>query len=314
MDSTVSAVNRNAVSLRIGIHALCVPLFVFLSPWATAPATPIRAGAAPPGVLLPFSPASAPAASGPILDPGDDATCCDGVWVTEPTETLSTMVSRVVLSSGAIETDVDMFRALLGGPNNGAAPGQHATGRREINWDAVPTALTNVTNFPNRFFNSTSPRGLVYEAGTRGLEVSDRSFTDINPTYAAEFTPFSGQKIFSPLGNTEVDVRFFVAGTGVEAGVHGIGIVFLDVDVDGRSAFQVEAKDGSVLARIHAPVRSDARGASFAGIVFREPVISRVRIVSGNGILSPNEIDISQGGQHDLAVMDDFLYGEPTAN
>jgi hypothetical protein len=306
--------NRNAISPRIGISALCVPLFVSLPTWATALATPVRAVSVPPGVQLPFSPASALAAPGPSLDPGDGTTCCEGAWLTEPTGMLSSTTGKVVLSSGDIEAAVDDFRALLGDPNNGTAPGEHATGRREINWDAVPAAVTNVVNFPNRFFNVKSPRGLVYDPGTRGLEVSDRSFTDINPTYAAEFTPFSGQKIFSPLGNIEVDVRFFVAGTGVEAGVRGIGIVFLDVDLDGNSGLQVEAKDGSILARIHAPARSDARGASFAGIAFRDPVISRVRIVSGNGILSPNEIDISQGGQHDLVVMDDFLYGEPTAN
>jgi hypothetical protein len=38
-----------------------------------------------------------------------------------------------------------------------------------------------------------------------------------------------------------------------------------------------------------------------------------VKIVTGDGRLAPDELDISQGGQHDLVVMDDLLYGEPTA-
>jgi len=47
--------------------------------------------------------------------------------------------------------------------------------------------------------------------------------------------------------------------------------------------------------------------------VFPEPVIGRVRIVSGNGRLAPGKDDVSQGGERDLVVLDDFLYGEPTA-
>jgi hypothetical protein len=202
---------------------------------------------------------------------------------------------------------------MLGNPNNGAAPGPHALGRREINWDAVPAAVTNVIHFPNAFFNTNSPRGLVYDHVNRGLEVSDNRFTSLNPTYAAEFTPFSGTKLFSPLGNNESDIRFFVAGSTTEAAVHGFGVVFLDVDTAGSSGIELIGVDGTSLGRFSAPVRSDARGASFVGVVFRQALIARVKIVTGDGLLSPSELDVSQGGQHDLVVMDDLLYGEPTA-
>jgi hypothetical protein len=35
----------------------------------------------------------------------------------------------------SIEGEVDAFRAALGNPNNGNAPGPLASGHREINWD-----------------------------------------------------------------------------------------------------------------------------------------------------------------------------------
>ena len=227
----------------------------------------------------------------------------------------STHVSapRVIRSSGAIEADVELFRALLGGPDNGALPGQQPLGRREITWDGVPAAVTNVPNFPADFFNVDSPRGLVYEATGNGLEVSDQSFIDVNPAYAGEFIPFSGHKAFSPIGTIGTEVAFFVAGSDTKAAVCGVGVVFLDVDKLGSSGIQLLDENGLDLGTFNAPVRSDRRGASFVGVVFRNPVIAHVHIRTGDGELVSNEVDVSDGGHHDLVVMDNIIYGEPTA-
>jgi hypothetical protein len=230
-----------------------------------------------------------------------------------PAQAPTPPASLVVLSTGAIENDVNAFRALLGNPNNNAALGHQTTGHREINWDGVPAAVTNTIHFPPAFFNTNSTRGLVYDPVNRGLEVSDNAFANINPTYAAEFHSFSGLKTFAPLGDNESDLRFFVAGSTTPAGVRGFGVVFMDVDTAGSTGFELIGVDGSILGRFDAPVRSDARGASFLGVVYRTPLIGRVRIVTGDGRLGPDQLDISQGGAHDLVVMDDFIYGEPTA-
>jgi hypothetical protein len=223
------------------------------------------------------------------------------------------LAPRIIQSSGAIDADVELFRSLLGGPNNGATPGQQPSGRREINWDGVPAALTNVPNFPEDFFNTISPRGLVYPPTGHGLQVSDRSFSDINSAYSGEFIPFSGHKIFSSVLTVSTEVEFLVAGSDTKAAVRGVGVVFLDVDQAGSSGFQLLGEDGVDLGTYFAPIRSDRGGASFVGVVFRKPAIVHVHIRTGNGTLAPNQVDISQGGHNDLVVMDDILYGEPTA-
>src|SRR5262245_17301322 len=225
----------------------------------------------------------------------------------------SSETPTVVMSSGAIEADVAGFRTLLGDPNNGATPGQQPAGRREVNWDGVPAEVTNTDDFPNDFFNTTSPRGLFYNRTGHGLEVSDQGFTDVNPDFAGEFNTFSAPKLFAPSGGNVVDVRFRVAGSDEKAAVTGIGVVFCDVDKAGSTTMELLGEHGEKLGTFKAPVRSDERGLSFLGIKFESAKISRVRITTGNGPLESDEKDITDGGRHDLVVMDNFLFGEPTA-
>jgi len=284
--------NRTRIVPRVAIPALAVsPLLFSFASRSTAPAPAVQAD-----LRADVSP-----------QPSEALASYDDLASTG-------LAERILQSSGAIEADVDTFRALLGDPNNGGTPGPLDSGRREINWDGVPAAVTDVPNFTAAFFNVNSKRGLVYNDVSPGLEVSDASFTDINASYAAEFTPFSGQKLFSPIGSNLSDIQFFVPGTDTKAPVRGFGVVFSDVDVAGSTGIILIGEDGRSLGRILAPARSDARGSSFVGVVFRHAVISRVIVISGNGVLSPLEKDISQGGVHDLVVMDDFLYGEPGAS
>src|SRR5512145_3157281 len=48
----------------------------------------------------------------------------------------------------SIQGSVDAFRAALGEPNNGNAPGPLASGRREINWDGGGSDATAVVPTP----------------------------------------------------------------------------------------------------------------------------------------------------------------------
>lgn len=58
-------------------------------------------------------------------------------------------VAIVIKSSGDVQSKMDEFRTILGSPVN-TSTGQ-TTGRREINWDAVPDMYAN-QKLPSDFF------------------------------------------------------------------------------------------------------------------------------------------------------------------
>jgi hypothetical protein len=220
--------------------------------------------------------------------------------------------ATVVSASGAISAKVDEFRALLGQPNNAGTAGEQPAGRREISWDgAGANAFDNRNDFPGTFFNTNVKAGASLTTLGTGFRNDSTKFVDINPTYAAEFSAFSPSKIFSPIGSNVMDVQFQVAGQATPARVSGFGAVFSDVDVANRTTLEFFDVNGVSLGKISAPIRSDASGLSFAGAMFDNAVVARVRITLGTGALAATAKDISAGGQVDLVVVDDFIYGEP---
>src|SRR5438045_2074127 len=72
----------------------------------------------------------------------------------------------------AITPTRDAFRAAVGGGTVAGANGSFGGLRREINWDAVPDAKADPNFLPADFFNTTSPRGLVYSTPGTGFLVS----------------------------------------------------------------------------------------------------------------------------------------------
>ena len=219
--------------------------------------------------------------------------------------------SRVMKASGNIADSVGLFRTLLG-PSNGAAAGEQASGRREINWDgAGANQFDNQNNFPADFFNTNVKVGAVFTTDGTGFRNDSTSFAEVNPTYAAQFAFFSPNKIFAPVGSNVLDVSFQVAGQPTPAVSSGLGVVFSDVDVASATTIELFAQDGSSLGVFSAPVRSDATGLSFVGIIFEQPVVARARLTLGTGALAVGVNDITDGGTSDLVVVDNLLYGEP---
>jgi hypothetical protein len=49
------------------------------------------------------------------------------------------------------------------------------------------------------------------------------------------------------------------------------------------------------------------------GVVFDEAIVARAVITSGQTPLGAEEFDVSDGGNRDLVVFDDLLFGEPKA-
>ncbi len=217
---------------------------------------------------------------------------------------------QVVAGSGDVTGVVGQFRALLGDPLNGATPGTQPAGRREINWDGVPANLTDNDGFPGDFFNTRSPRGVVFTTLGPAFRVSDKNLADVDPSYAGQFSFFSPQKTFAVTGSTVMTAEFQVPGSTNPAVVRGFGVVFADVDRQGSATLEFFGPSGS-LGRFEAPVRSGDSPLSFLGVVYQDAVVTSVRIVSGRAPVGAGVKDISDGGAQDLVIMDDFLYSEP---
>lgn len=231
----------------------------------------------------------------------------------------------VRLAAGAdpasMQAAVDSFRADLGTLNPNVA-GSFPSGRREINWDGVPDAKSDPNLLPTDFFNTTSPRGVVFSTPGTGFQVSANAknptntpvrFGDINPAYPGLFQTFSPQRLFTALGSPVTDVRFFVPGSTTPASVRGFGAVFTDVVLPGSARLALFDPADRLLGRFIVPA-SGPGGLSFLGVAFDDRLsllrVARVRIISGNAALSPTTVN---NGATNVVAMDDFIYGEPQA-
>ena len=228
-----------------------------------------------------------------------------------------TIAAPIVFSSAganpaSIQTTVDAFRTALGQLNPNVA-GSFGSGRREINWDGVPAAMSAPNNLAANFFNVNSPRGVVFTTPGTGFQVSANAadgpvrFDNLNPGYSAQFQTFSAQKLFTSLGSNILDVNFFVAGSTIPATVSAFGSVFTDVDLVNSTSIEYFNENNVSLGTFFAPVANN--GLSFLGVAFNAGErISRVRITSGNLVIGASE----NGTTTDVVVMDDFIYAEPT--
>jgi hypothetical protein len=224
-------------------------------------------------------------------------------------------------NAAAIQAAVDQFRADLGGANNGVG-GSFTTGRREINWDAVPNTFSAPNLLPANFFNSNSPRGVVFTAvsdfnGQDRFAVSANAasgtavrFGNVNASYSAIFQTFSPERLFIANDTNNMGVDFFIPGTKIQATVSGFGVIFTDVDNNAATVVRFYAADGSKLAQVSPTAANN--GLSFVGVSFNAGErVARVVITSGNAVLAGANND--GANNVDVVAMDDFIYGEPRA-
>ena len=229
-----------------------------------------------------------------------------------------TKVEGAAGNAAGLAPTVNAFRALLGGPDNGSAPGSQPGGRREINWDGVSDTSASPALLPPDFFNTTVPRGAVF-ANPNGdkFQVSADSsnpgntpveFANLGAGNAARFTSFSPERLFSPIGTTTTRIRFFEPGTNQPATVKGFGAVFTDVDRGGSSRVELYDQWNNRLWGKDVLTGTTAHGSlSFLG-VRTNAAIYEVRIRSGNQALRAGAAETSW---LDLVALDDFLYSEP---
>jgi hypothetical protein len=220
----------------------------------------------------------------------------------------------------SIQGTVDQFRAALGGVNNGNVAGPLDAGLREINWDGGgPTATSPA---PTPFSGFLVTRGALFTTPGTGFvqaPLDGLVTTFNNPDYANIFQPFSPVRVFVPREQQPDDGRVLRARRpgDIPAVSSGFDAIFSDVDEpDGRPQ-RYGSKDASTYLRFYdaygellyisavAPSPGDA-SLSFLGVLFDNPKIAKIKIVTGEVPLGPYD-----ERRQDVVVMDDFIFGEP---
>lgn len=216
-------------------------------------------------------------------------------------------------NAAAITPTVDAFRAAIGG--GAAGPhGDFGGVRREINWDGVPDLRSDPNSLPADFFNTTSPRGVVFSTPGTGFLVSANAGLATPPLFGfpSDFQTFSAQRLFTAVNSNIVDVSFFLPGTLTAATTSAFGLVFVDVEVAAATSLQFfDGTDNLIFA--HDALVSGNQGLSFLGGIMGagDAQIARVRITAGLNIIASN--GVLGNPNDDVVVMDDFIYATPTA-
>lgn len=217
-----------------------------------------------------------------------------------------------------LDSTIDTFRSDIGGGSTAGTDGSFGSPvlRREINWDGVMDGSAAPNLLSADFFNTTSPRGVVFSTPGSGFQVSATAasgvpvrFGNLNAAYSATFQAFSEERLFTAVGSNVVDVDFFVPGTTQAATVTAFGAVFADVDSASATSMEMFDVNGDSLGAFRVPAASGVGSLSFIGVSFDSGErIARVRMTLGSAVLSASTIDDSGS---DLVVLDDFIYSEP---
>jgi hypothetical protein len=216
--------------------------------------------------------------------------------------------------AASIQSAVDAFRASLG-DNNLNNPGPIQKGRREINWDGGNPNLL-ATTAP-----VTTPGLGLSQAPPSGGPQGGLAVLFGNPTYATAFRAFSASRLFTPVGSNITEASFSIPGTNgnAPATVRGFGAVFTDVDQPDGSPLSATGtthkastlidyfdKNGRLIFSSSVAAAPGDGNLSFFAIKFDDARIASVRIKTGDVAPGPND-----NKQHDIVMMDDFIYGEP---
>src|SRR5262245_25557326 len=139
------------------------------------------------------------------------AAACDDTY--GPNEPALPTPQAVVTATGDITAKITEFRTLLGDPSNGGTAGEQANGRREIGWDgAGANPFNNRNDFPADFFNNQSKSGAVFSTPGTGFRNDSTLFAEVDASYATQFSFFSANRIFSPVGSLLMDLLQSVGG------------------------------------------------------------------------------------------------------
>lgn len=242
-----------------------------------------------------------------------------------PTQPAPLVFQAAGPDSASIQSTVDTFRAALG-DNNANNPGPLQNGRREINWDGGNPNILDTTPPVNPFLTFLNTRGSQFKTPGLGLSQAPPSGGPQgglaalfgNPTYGNIFKAFSKSRLFTPVGSNITLASFAIPGTNgnAPATVRGFGAVFTDVDQSDSIVPDVRRRastfiayfdrNGKLIFSSFVPAAPGNGNLSFFGIKFDDARIASVLIKTGDVAPGPNDDE-----QHDIVMMDDFIYGEP---
>ena len=195
--------------------------------------------------------------------------------------------------NGAATAALNSMRADIGGADNSLTPSAQASGRREINWDAVRLDGTDfnsttttmvagkITGIPaNRF----QARGVLFDGVNA---VANDGFVSANAGVAGQFPAFSPANTFMAVNDNTIDVNMVLASapatTPVPAVTRSFGAIFLDVETANSSS--IEYFNGNVSLGKYLVTPGPSGEAEFLGVRFNAPIITRVIITVGAGRL-----------------------------
>ena len=214
--------------------------------------------------------------------------------------------------AASIQATVDNFRNALG-PLNAPAGVNHPDGRREINWDAAPDAISDPNPFPGGFFNTNfapRARGMTFTTNGSELRLSSTaaSGTPVEFGEPNEFDTFSPERLLGILDGNILDVHFRnPVIPSQRAVVDGFGAVFTGNQLSGFTFMEFFDLNDVKVHEVIAP-NAGNEGLAFAGSTFDKAEIARVRIYAGT--LGVNQCGQEGGVSLDCVAMDDFIAGE----
>lgn len=225
-----------------------------------------------------------------------------------------TVLSSAGSDPAAVRAAFTAFQNSLG-PLNAPGANGDPSGRREINWDAVPVAFASPNALPPDFFNKNSVRGAVFSSensGWSGFQVSTNAadgpvrFENLRDGNSSLFQVFSAEKLFTSIGSVDYNVDFFVPGTQTKGKVAGFGAIFTNVAIPFSSSIEFFNGDGLSLGKFYVPVAP--KGLSFVGVQYPVKMVARVRIVQGTVVMGSSD---SPADGRNVVALDDFVYSEP---
>lgn len=156
----------------------------------------------------------------------------------------------------------------------------------------MPAVCAAPDNIPANVFKANSPRGLVLATPGTGVQVSSAAgdagagqslainFGNFNASYTRQ--TFGAPRLFTPVGNSVLDVYSYVPGTQIAAASSGCGAVFADIDQSSTTSAQFFDHAGTRLYRPFAPPLAGELSLLGAFTTSGSPAIARVRTTEGN--------------------------------